>query len=141
MARRIKFIAIHCTATSPITSIASIMRYWREVKGWKYPGYHFIIKADGEVVPLLPIDAVSNGVRGFNHATINIAYIGGIGADKKALDTRTPEQIQSMLELLRKLVSQYPDSKIMGHRQFPHVAKKCPSFNVPAWLESVNFYG
>ena len=44
-----------------------------------------------------------------------------------AKDTRTPEQIATMLELLRLLKKIYPEAKIHGHRDF--AAKACPSFD------------
>ena len=50
MARKIEYIVIHCTATSPDAKVSGILRYWKEEKGWKSPGYHRIIKANGEVV-------------------------------------------------------------------------------------------
>ena len=83
--RNIKYIAVHCTATPQTTSIDSIMNFWKTNLGWKMPGYHFIIKPDGEVVKLLSVDKVSNGVRGFNSETINIAYIGGIDKNGKPI--------------------------------------------------------
>ena len=42
-------------------------------------------------------------------------------------DTRTPEQIATMLELLRVLRKIYPEAKIHSHRDF--AAKACPSFD------------
>ena len=87
--RNIKYIAVHCTATPQTTSIDSIMNFWKTNLGWKMPGYHFIIKPDGEVAKLLSVDKVSNGVRGFNSETINIAYIGGIDKNGKPIDNRT----------------------------------------------------
>ena len=83
--RNIKYIAVHCTATPQTTSIDSIMNFWKTNLGWKMPGYHFIIKPDGEVAKLLSVDKVSNGVRGFNSETINIAYIGGIDKNGKPI--------------------------------------------------------
>lgn len=127
--RNIKYIAVHCTATSQTTTIASIQNYWKKELGWKMPGYHFIIKPDGEVINLLSIDQVSNGVKGFNSQTINISYIGGIDGKNKPLDTRTPQQKASLLKLLKELKSKFPTATIQGHRDFPNVAKACPSFD------------
>ena len=72
--REIKFLAVHCTATPQTTSVESIQKYWKTQLGWKMPGYHFIIKPNGEVIKLLSVDKVSNGVRGFNSVSINISY-------------------------------------------------------------------
>jgi N-acetylmuramoyl-L-alanine amidase len=127
--RIIKFIAVHCTATSQKTSISAIQSYWKNQLGWRMPGYHFIIKPDGEIVNLLPIEQVSNGVHGFNSQIINISYIGGVDANNVPQDTRTPQQKGSLLKLLKELKQKFPTAKIQGHRDFPNVHKACPSFD------------
>ncbi len=127
--RNINYIAIHCTATQPETSIASIQNYWKNNLGWKNPGYHYIIDRFGNVVNLLPIELVSNGVQGYNSQTINISYVGGIDKNGKPKDTRTEAQKQSILKLLKELRIKFPKAKIQGHRDFPNVKKACPSFD------------
>ena len=127
--RTIKFLAVHCTATSQTASISAIQSYWKNQLGWKMPGYHFIIKADGETVNLLAIDQVSNGVKGFNSVSINVSYVGGVNAKAEPLDTRTPAQKIAMLKLLKELKQKFPTAIIQGHRDFPNVAKACPSFD------------
>ena len=127
--RNINYIAIHCTATQPEASIASIQNYWKNNLGWKNPGYHYIIDRFGNVVNLLPIELVSNGVQGYNSQTINISYVGGIDKSGKPKDTRTEAQKQSILKLLKELRVKFPKAKIQGHRDFPNVKKACPSFD------------
>ena len=126
--REIKFLAVHCTATPQTATVSSIQSYWRNVLKWKMPGYHFIIKPDGEVVQLLDIEKVSNGVKGFNSVSINISYIGGVDAQNKPIDNRTEAQKKALLDLLKKLKKQFPKAIIQGHRDFPEVKKACPSF-------------
>ena len=127
--RNINYIAIHCTATQPESSIASIQNYWKNNLGWKNPGYHYIIDRFGNVVNLLPIELVSNGVQGYNSQTINISYVGGIDKSGKPKDTRTEAQKQTILKLLKELRVKFPKAKIQGHRDFPNVKKACPSFD------------
>lgn len=127
--RAIKYIVVHCSATPQTTSVESIKHYWKAHLGWKMPGYHFIIKANGEIVQLLEIDKVSNGVKGYNSESINVCYIGGIDTNKKSTDNRTPEQKQSLVQLLKKLKNQFPKAIIQGHSQFPNVNKACPCFD------------
>ena len=136
--REINYLVVHCTATQPDVKIESIQNYWRKNLGWKSPGYHYVIKADGEIVPLLSIDKVSNGVAGYNSQIINISYIGGIDKTGKPKDTRTEEQKSSILKLLKDLKKRFPSVKIQGHRDFPKVAKACPSFDVKQWLNELN---
>lgn len=135
--RRIDYIVLHCTGTQPEAKIPSIQRYWREVKGWKSPGYHIIIEANGDYTMLLPFDKVSNGVAGHNAHSIHVCYIGGIDRKGKAMDTRTPEQIKAMTTIVKDLQSKYPTAKVLGHRDFPKVKKACPSFDVAAWLKTI----
>ncbi|QIY83403.1 N-acetylmuramoyl-L-alanine amidase [Chryseobacterium sp. NEB161] len=135
--RKIKYIAVHCTATPQTTSIDSIKNYWKTTLGWKMPGYHFIIKPNGEVVNLLSIDKVSNGVQGFNSEAINISYIGGVDGKGKAFDNRTPAQKATLLRLLQELRAKFPTAIIQGHRDFPKVKKDCPSFNAKKEYENI----
>ena len=127
--REIKFLAVHCTATPQTATVSSIQNYWKNVLKWKMPGYHFIIKPDGEVVQLLEIEKVSNGVKGFNSVSINISYIGGVDSQNKPIDNRTEAQKKALLDLLKKLKKQFPKAIIQGHRDFPGVKKACPSFD------------
>lgn len=128
--RTIKYIAIHCTATPQSATIDSIRNYWKNVLKWKQPGYHYIVKPDGSVVNLLDIDKISNGVKGYNHETINISYIGGIDeASGNPKDTRTDAQKVAIKNLLIQLRAKFPHAIIQGHRDFPNVKKACPSFD------------
>ena len=127
--REIKYIAVHCTATPQTATVSSIQNYWKNVLKWKVPGYHFIIKSNGEVVQLLEIEKVSNGVKGFNSVSINISYIGGVDSQNKPIDNRTEAQKKALLDLLKKLKKQFPKAVIQGHRDFPGVKKACPSFD------------
>lgn len=129
MERNIKYIAIHCTATSQNTRVESIQKYWREKLGWKNAGYHIIVKPDGSAVQLLPIDKVSNGVRGFNSVSINISYIGGIDSNGKPSDNRTEAQKETLLKIVKEYKEIFPEAIIQGHRDFPKVKKACPSFD------------
>lgn len=128
---------MHCTATQPTATVSSIQNYWKNVKGWSSPGYHFIIKADGEIVQLLSIDKVSNGVQGWNSQIINVCYIGGVDSQGKPKDTRTPAQKESLLKKLKELKKQFPNALIQGHKDFPKVAKACPSFNAKTEYQSL----
>ena len=126
--RRIDWLVVHCTATPQNTTVASIQRYWRENLKWKSPGYHFLVEANGTVHNLQPINLPSNGVAGHNANSIHISYIGGVNG-QRAVDHRTEAQKREILRLLTDLKKQFPNAKIQGHRDFPRVAKACPSFD------------
>lgn len=134
--RIIKYIAVHCTAGSQKTTVNELLAEFKR-KGWKAPGYHYVVTADGKIHKLLDTDKVSNGVKGFNSVTVNIAYTGGMDG----IDNRTDEQKKSLLTLLKLLRKRYPDAVIQGHRDFsPDLngngkieknewSKMCPSFD------------
>ena len=105
--RNIKYIAVHCTAGSQKTTIESLKLEFKR-KGWKYPGYHYVISPDGTITQLLDEELVSNGVKDYNSNLINVAYIGGIDSKGKAVDNRTEAQKASLLSLIRHLHKKYP---------------------------------
>ena len=115
--RDIKYIAVHCTASSQHTTIKELQQEFRR-KGWKNPGYHYVVAADGAITQLLDEEKVSNGVKGFNSVSVNVAYIGGIDTNAKPIDNRTNEQKASLRSLLKLLHKKYPTAVIQGHRDF-----------------------
>ena len=127
--RTIKYLVVHCTATPHVTSVDAIRRYWREHLKWKSPGYHKVIKANGEVVTLAPDEQVCNGVAGFNSVSLHVSYIGGVDSTGKGVDNRTQGQKDALSQVLHEWRAKYPTAKIQGHRDFPKVAKACPCFN------------
>lgn len=135
--RNIKYIAIHCTDTLPSATVEAILKYWKEKRGWKNPGYHYIIKANGDVVKLLDENKVSNGVLGFNENCINVCYIGGKTKEGKGGDTRTRAQENVMFDKIVELLERYPNAEVKGHGEFPNQGgKTCPNFNVKQWLKN-----
>lgn len=140
--RVISKIFVHCTASPQNTKIESIQKYWREVLGWKKAGgYHYIIEANGNVIQLSDESKPTNGVAGHNANSIHISYIGGVDSNGKSVDNRTPEQKNSMYNLIMKLKQKYPNAEILGHRDVLKKGvnwKDCPSFDVKTWLKSLN---
>lgn len=130
---------MHCTATPQTTTIESIKNYWKSVLKWKNPGYHYMIKADGEIVNTLPVEQIANGVAGYNTPSIHISYIGGVDSKNQPLDNRTDAQKASQIKILKELKKKFPNAEIKGHRDFPNVKKACPSFDVKTWLKQINF--
>ena len=119
------------------------MRYHTTPKpkgnGWKVPGYHYIVEADGTIINTLPIEQVSNGVAGHNSHIINVCYIGGVDISKPGLppiDNRTPAQKVALIGILRQLKAKFPGAEIVGHRDF-NPCKACPSFNARKEYEGI----
>lgn len=134
--RTINYIVVHWTATQPAATVEAIQKYWKEIRGWDKPGYHYLILRDGEIKQLLPESEISYGAYGHNQECIHISYIGGIDKDGKPLDNRSENQKHAMFDKLVDLAEKYPKAKILGHRDFPEVKKACPSFDVREWLSN-----
>ncbi len=74
---------------------------------------------------------------GHNAKSIGICLIGGLAADGKTpKETYNAAQYEALDLLLRGLRSRWPNARILGHRDFPNVAKACPSFDVRAWCKA-----
>lgn len=131
--RDIKYLVVHCTATDKKVRASSLLDYWKNTLGWKRPGYHVLIMADGSILNLLPINEIANGVAGYNSVSLHVSYVGGL-----MMDDRSDEQKTALLKVLRSWKALYPDAIIQGHRDFPGVKKACPQFdakNLYKWLK------
>lgn len=131
--RPIRFLVVHCTASQPSATVAGILNYWRETRGWDVPGYHVLIEASGLCHRLVPNGTPSNGVRGHNQDSLHVSYVGGIDAFGRALDTRTAAQKRELRRVLATWKKAHPDAQILGHRDFLQRGKpgwkECPSFD------------
>lgn len=143
MTRNINYIVVHCSAGNMKNTAADIVSYHTRPilkggRGWRVPGYHYIIEADGKVTNTVPVDRVSNGVVGYNSCSINVCYVGGVNQKdlKTPEDTRTPAQKEALETLLAKLAKMYPGAKILGHRDLAR--KACPSFDAKAEYAHLN---
>lgn len=105
-------------------------------KGWVNPGYHYVVSPDGKITQLLDEDKVSNGVKGFNSVSINVAYIGGIDTNGKPIDNRTDAQKASLRSLLKMLHKKYPTAVIQGHRDFSPDLNKDGKITSNEWMKA-----
>ena len=74
-----------------------------------------------------PVDQVGAHVKGHNRTTVGVCYIGGL-RDRKPVDTMTPEQEVTFLELVYSLRKSLGYLTVHGHNEYS--AKACPSFVV-----------
>lgn len=133
--RNIQYIAVHCTASHQSMTIEGLKQEFKR-KGWINPGYHYVISPDGKITQLLDEDKVSNGVKGFNSVSINVAYIGGIDRTGKPIDNRTDEQKASLRSLLKMLHKKYPTAVIQGHRDFSPDLNKDGKITPNEWMKA-----
>lgn len=129
--RQIKYLVVHCSATPEGRNhTAKDIDLWHRQRGFDGIGYNYIIRLDGTVEEGRDVNKIPSHVKDYNKESIGICYIGGI--DKNTLqpkDTRTPAQKEALKKLLIELKKMYPQAEILGHRDFPNVAKACPCFN------------
>ena len=132
--REIDKIVVHCSATQEGKNIsAATIDKWHKKRGWRGIGYHYVIALDGSMEYGRPVEQIGAHVKGMNKSSIGIVYIGGVeeergpDGDWVAKDTRTPEQKESLLMLLKVLKKLHPKATIHGHNEF--AAKSCPCFD------------
>lgn len=139
--RQIEQIVIHCSATKPKMDIGlKEIKVWHTAKppqgqGWSDVGYHFIIRRDGSREIGRPLDRAGSHVKNHNARTIGICLVGGIDDKGKSENNFTGPQFGELERLVRELLLQFPGAEVLGHRDFPAVAKDCPCFNVRDWFK------
>lgn len=129
MNRLIKELIIHCSATPEGKNFTTTdIDRWHRQRGFKKIGYHYVIYLDGSIHTGRKEGEIGAHCSGHNANSIGICYIGGLTEDgKKAKDTRTPAQKESLIKLLKELKAKYPKATIHGHKEFAN--KSCPCFN------------
>lgn len=146
MAKKQKYLVIHCTATPEGREVSSAeIRRWhtdpvsKGGRGWKQVGYSRIYHLDGSVEQLVTnnndgiVDPweITNGVAGFNSEAEHWVYAGGVDKNMNPKDTRTNAQKEALERDIKIFHKRFPDVKIVGHNEL--AAKACPSFNVQEW--------
>jgi len=133
-----KYIAVHCSATKPSMDIGEDeIRVWHKNNGWLDIGYNIVIRRHGLIEIGRPLDHQGAHVAGYNDVSLGICLIGGVDENLKAADNFTAAQWVSLASTLTWLDRVYPDAIIQGHRDFPGVAKDCPSFDVKGFVRNI----
>ena len=126
----VKLLIIHCSATrcNKPFSVDSLIATGEARFG--QPSYHYYIRRNGAIVPILPENVRGAHARHYNSCSLGICYEGGLDEKGRAADTRTLAQKKALLTLLCTLKQDYPDAEIVGHCELEGVHKACPSFPV-----------
>jgi N-acetylmuramoyl-L-alanine amidase len=142
---RYKGVTYRSRQALPKEVIAGIPIFKLVGRGWRVPGYRQMINLRGDIISVHPDNGdnfldpweITNGVAGINEMAIHDVYVGGVDANdvRKAKDTRTDAQKESMKMEVHEMIKRFPDILVGGHYHF--AAKACPSFNVEEWLESI----
>ena len=147
--RPVNYIIIHCSATESGAgfTVKDIDR-WHKEKGWTGVGYHYVITEQGKLEQGRPPESEGAHCLHHNSDSIGICYIGGLRFGNP-FDTRTPAQCAQLEIIVRRLLRQYPDALVCGHRDLsPDLdgngkitpgewTKACPCFDVAEWAKSV----
>lgn len=127
--RNIKEIIVHCSATpeGKDFTVADIKR-WHLARGFSDIGYHYVIYRDGSIHTGRDESIIGAHCTGHNTNSIGVCYIGGYASNSKTpKDTRTTQQKQSLVKLLKELKTKHPQASIHSHKDFAN--KACPSFD------------
>ena len=135
--RKIDKVILHCAATpeGKDYTVADIDR-WHKARGFKKIGYHYVIYRDGSVHQGRPESEIGAHTANYNAHSIGICYIGGMDArGVKAKDTRTPQQKEALVKLVKEILKKYnlTLNNVYGHYQFAN--KACPSFKIETFKQ------
>ena len=135
--RSIKELIVHCSATPEGKDYSvDTIRQLHLQRGFSDIGYHYVIYRDGSIHIGRDESIIGAHCTGHNTNSIGVCYIGGCASDGKTpKDTRTTEQKQSLVKLLKELKTKYPQASIHGHRDFS--SKACPSFDATKEYSSI----
>ncbi len=129
--RHITLIVIHCSAVKPDQqSSAAQIDSWHRQRGFHLGiGYHYVIRRDGTLEMGRPEYMVGAHCKNHNQHSIGVCYEGGLNARGDPADTRTPQQRETMRQLINELRERYPKAIVVGHHNL-NPLKACPCFDV-----------
>jgi N-acetyl-anhydromuramyl-L-alanine amidase AmpD len=130
----ISYLTIHCAATPRGRDVKAAGIVSIGMARFGQPSYHHVIELDGSAVRTLLDNQKGAHVGGHNTGNIGICYVGGVEADMEPADTRTDAQKTTLRKLVAEYKAKYPGIIVRGHRDWPGVAKACPSFDVATAL-------
>ena len=142
----VRWLVIHYSATAieADTSVDDIDRMHR-ARGFTETGYHKYIRKSGAVQNGRDLDKpglFEQGAhsKGENSQSIGICFEGGVtrAHPNTGFDSRTPEQIASMITVIRELLKRFPNAEVIGHRDMPGAATQCPGFDATTWWHTVD---
>ena len=128
--RHITLIVIHCSAVKPDQqSSAAQIDSWHRQRGFHLGiGYHYVIRRDGTLEMGRPEYMVGAHCKNHNQHSIGVCYEGGLNARGDPADTRTPQQRETMRQLINELRERYPKAIVVGHHNL-NPLKACPCFD------------
>lgn len=125
----IDLIVLHCSDSPDEHHVtAEDIHSWHKARGFDGIGYHYVIERDGTISPGRPEYWRGAHARRYNSNSLGICVVGR--------DVYTPQQIQSLDVLHRRLKKAHPSAIWKGHRELDEY-KTCPNDVLMAWLRGV----
>ena len=122
-----KKIVLHCSASPQGRGDTSEdIHRWHLERGWSAIGYHFVLLEDGMIEVGRPHWAQGAHVRGHNHDSIGVCFIG-------QPNEMTFQQYTAFNELKKILVEMYGIMDIVTHNDLDP-KKECPGFSLKSGL-------
>ena len=122
-------VVIHHTASASDLTVEDIHRM-HVGNGWVGIGYNVVIYPDGSIHEGRPLDCSGAHCEGENSHSVGVNLVGNF-----ELYPPTPEQIESLKEVIKYLREQYGDVEIAGHYEYNATA--CPGDNLKALLPEI----
>lgn len=125
---KLMFIILHHRAGDG--DVESIHEMHKKRK-WAGIGYHFYIRKNGDVFRGRPEKFIGAHCSGNNSTSIGICLEGNFTKEEP-----TPEQLESLSELVRELKNKYPQIKrVLNHNDF--MKTTCPAIDLKTLVKGV----
>ena len=131
----VRFLVVHCSATCCNREFSAERLIETGEERFGQPSYHYYVRRNGNIIPILPESVRGVHAVGYNRCSIAVCYEGGLDANGEAADTRTELQKHALYELLKQLRADYPQARIIGHRELPGVHKACPCYSMDEYAD------
>jgi len=131
---QVRYIVIHASYTSSAAKIGALeIRRWHKEKGYDDIGYNFVIKRDGELETGRDTNYSGAHTLGqYNNNSIGVCLVGGKAKGKDEWEFNfTTSQIARISKLVSDIKREWPDAKVIGHRD-ADPKRQCPGFDVKA---------
>ena len=124
----VTYLVVHCSGTrcDQAFTVNGLINTGNQRFG--QPSYHYYVRRNGDIVPILPESVQGVHASGYNRRSIAVCYEGGYDIHGEKADTRTPEQKAALYQLLKSLRQDYPRARIVGHCELPGAHKPCPCY-------------
>lgn len=122
---QVDYLVVHHTESGDVP-VEEIDR-WHKEKGWIGVGYHYVIRANGDIEKGRPDIKEGAHALGHNHDSLGVVLTGNF------MNTvPTAAQMDSLVGLLSDLQGRYPAAKVVKHRDLCETS--CPGDKFP-WDE------